>query len=235
MSLMSMTELARFAETPKDNQPKVGSMGRLSRFQDMLDQAMVNGQGMYEDDGKLPILHRHLVNQLSTAMRSAVMRAEQLWQGSAFAHMNSAKETSNTGAQNSSPVHGSDYPFSDMIRKASMEHGIKEHLLRAVVEVQSNFDPNATTADGAKGLVPLQPETAQALGVTDLNSAEQNVNAGANYLSQLLNRYQGEEDLSLAALNWGVKNLEQRPGEIPYDTRNFLGRVTKLMDQYSAA
>ncbi|MBF0124137.1 MAG: lytic transglycosylase domain-containing protein [Magnetococcales bacterium] len=119
--------------------------------------------------------------------------------------------------------------FSDIIQKAASSYDLDERLLRAVIRVESSFNPRAVSPAGAQGMMQLMPGTARDLGVTDAFDPEQNIMAGARYLRQLLNRYQGEQNLALAAYNWGMGNLERNPQAMPTETRNYVARINTLL------
>jgi soluble lytic murein transglycosylase-like protein len=78
----------------------------------------------------------------------------------------------------------------------------------------------------------LMPKTAADLGVTNPFDPVQNIEGGARYLRQLLNRYQGDRRLALAAYNWGMGNLEKRPEALPKETRQYILRVEKAYDGF---
>ncbi|ABK43080.1 Lytic transglycosylase, catalytic [Magnetococcus marinus MC-1] len=121
-------------------------------------------------------------------------------------------------------------PFAGLIERASVSSGVDERLLRSVIYVGSHFDPRAVSAEGAQGLVQLKPQVWSDMGVTDPFEAEQNVMGGSRYLRTLLDRYQGQRDLALAAMHWGVNQLERNPDAIPDRTADFIHKVAKLLD-----
>ncbi|GAB4376552.1 MAG: hypothetical protein Kow0062_16980 [Acidobacteriota bacterium] len=100
------------------------------------------------------------------------------------------------------------------IARAAEESGLDPALLAAVIEVESAFDPFAVSPKGAAGLMQLMPGTARELSVEDPFDAEENVAAGARWLRRLLERYDGDLDLALAAYNAG-ENAVARYGGVP--------------------
>ncbi|MEO5364808.1 MAG: transglycosylase SLT domain-containing protein [Magnetococcus sp. WYHC-3] len=126
-------------------------------------------------------------------------------------------------------VAGGGTPYADLIGEAARVHGLDERLVAAVVEVESGFNPRAQSRVGAQGLMQLMPETAQELGVSDAFDPRQNLMAGSLYLRKLMDRYQGDQDLALAAYNWGMGNLERRPEAMPAETRNYIAKVTRIL------
>jgi len=115
------------------------------------------------------------------------------------------------------------------IEKAAAEHNVDPNLVRAVIKVESNFNPNAVSRKGAMGLMQLMPQTARQLKVTNPFDPEQNVDAGVRHLKQLMESYGGDVRLSLAAYNAGQGSVT-RSGGIPHfaETRNYVKRITKL-------
>jgi soluble lytic murein transglycosylase-like protein len=115
------------------------------------------------------------------------------------------------------------------IEKAAAEHNVDPNLVRAVIKVESNFNPNAVSSKGAMGLMQLMPQTARQLKVTNPFDPEQNVDAGVRHLKQLMESYGGDVKLSLAAYNAGQGSVA-RSGGIPHfaETRNYVKRITNL-------
>lgn len=116
------------------------------------------------------------------------------------------------------------------IREAAREHRVPEELVRAVIKVESNFNPRATSSAGAMGLMQLMPGTARDMGVKNPYDPRENIYGGTRYLRELLDRYDGNVPLALAAYNWGMGNLESgRP--LPEETRNYLELVGRYFPQ----
>jgi len=120
-----------------------------------------------------------------------------------------------------------------IIAKASKRYGIDGGLIKAVIKAESNFNPQAVSHAGARGLMQLMPATARSLGVNDSFDPEQNVMAGTRFLSDMLHRYNGDVDSALAAYNWGPGNVDKRPDRLPRETRDYLVRVKQLYSSYT--
>lgn len=121
-----------------------------------------------------------------------------------------------------------------IIAKASSRYGVDAGLIKAVIKAESNFNPNAVSSAGARGLMQLMPATARGLGVSNSFDPEQNIMAGTRFLRDLLDRYSGNLDSTLAAYNWGPGNVDKHPDRLPRETRNYLTRVKQLFTSYSA-
>jgi hypothetical protein len=119
------------------------------------------------------------------------------------------------------------------IREAAAGHGVEADLVRAVIEVESGFNPRAVSPAGARGLMQLMPATAADLGVQNSFDAGQNIVGGTRYLKQLLDRYSGNRRLALAAYNWGMGNLEKKPDSLPKETRQYVLKVENAYRRYA--
>jgi hypothetical protein len=119
-----------------------------------------------------------------------------------------------------------------IVQEAADRYGMDPALIKAVISVESNGNPWAVSPAGAQGLMQLMPRTATGLGVTDPFDPRQNIMAGTRYLSRLLERYQGNRSLALAAYNWGMGNLEKNPQDLPKETQNYIVRVEKRLQTY---
>ena len=109
--------------------------------------------------------------------------------------------------------------YDTLIRHHAIQHGIRADLVRAVIQVESGFDPDARSPVGAMGLMQLMPETARALRVVDPFDPGENVRAGVTYLRQLLNRYDGDATLALAAYNAGPGTVSRYGDTVPPSQR----------------
>ena len=105
-------------------------------------------------------------------------------------------------------------------------------LIKAVMRAESNFDVGAVSKAGAKGLMQLMPATAKELGVTDIFDIDQNIDGGAKYLRQMLDRCDGNIRKALAAYNAGPGTVIKYNGRVPYaETRQYVNRVLRFSRQ----
>ena len=118
--------------------------------------------------------------------------------------------------------------FDESIRRHAATHGVSADLVRAVIQVESAFNPTAVSPKGAMGLMQLMPATASELGVQNPFEPDQNIRGGVVYLKRLLDRYDQRLELALAAYNAGPGNVEKY-GDVPpfKETRNYIKKVTE--------
>jgi soluble lytic murein transglycosylase-like protein len=120
--------------------------------------------------------------------------------------------------------------FDDVIEETAVRNGVRTDLVRAVIQAESAFNPRAVSNKGAMGLMQLMPATARQFGVVNAFDPAQNVRGGVAYLRQLLDRYDGDERLALAAYNAGPGAVDRHGQTVPpfRETRDYVSRVHRL-------
>lgn len=125
---------------------------------------------------------------------------------------------------------GASSRYDALIDQHAADHGVSADLVRAVIQVESAFNPRARSPKGAMGLMQLMPGTAAELGVTNPYDADENIRGGVAYLRSLLDRYNHDETLALAAYNAGPTAVEKYGFNVPpyRETRNYVDKVQNI-------
>lgn len=164
---------------------------------------------------------------------------EHRWKAVPHAHVQAAKsaaaevdqffEKPARGQNSSAPSGLTQREIDAAIDKAASRHNVDPNLVRALVKVESNFNPNAVSRKGAMGLMQLMPQTARQLNLKNPFDPQENVDAGVRHLKQLLETYGGDVRLSLAAYNAGSGAVARSRGVPNFaETRNYVRRITNL-------
>ena len=125
--------------------------------------------------------------------------------------------------------------YDGFIDAQAAAHGVRPELIRGVIQAESNFNPRALSPKGAMGLMQLMPATAANLGVHDPFNALENIRGGITYLRQLLNRYDSNEALALAAYNAGPGAVDRHGLQVPpyQETQQYVKRILGSMPSSS--
>jgi soluble lytic murein transglycosylase-like protein len=123
--------------------------------------------------------------------------------------------------------------YDEWIRQAAGLYQIPEQLVRAVIKVESDYDPRAISVSGARGLMQLMPDTADRLQVRDIHDPRENIFGGVRFLRILANSFNGDLELTIAAYNAG-EDAVMRAGGIPQiqQTRDYVVKVTRYYRRY---
>lgn len=124
-------------------------------------------------------------------------------------------------------------PYLELVEQASARHNIPVALILAVIEVESHFNPRATSRVGAMGLMQLMPSVAKGYSVTDAYDAAQNIEAGTHLLATLKTRYQGDLNKILAAYNAGGVRVRKKGGIPSLATRGYVSKVMRAWTRYA--
>lgn len=116
-----------------------------------------------------------------------------------------------------------------VVQKTASRYGLDPGLLKAVIRVESDFNPLAVSSAGAMGLMQLMPSTAKSLGVTNPFDPQQNIDGGARYLKSMIDKF-GDVNLGLAAYNAGPGAVDRYGGVPPYrETVSYLQKINRLL------
>ena len=123
--------------------------------------------------------------------------------------------------------------FETIINSCALEYGVDRSLVKAVIQAESGYNPNAVSSKGATGLMQLMPKTAQGLKVSNSFDPAENIRGGVRYLRFLLDTFKGDVALALAAYNAGLSKVAKYGGIPPYqETRNYVAKVMNYRSSF---
>ena len=160
-------------------------------------------------------------------------------------NMNSSSDNSQVSNQNSivpkSNNKADANSFQSLIQSASKKYGVDSSVIQAVMKAESGFNPSAVSPSGAIGLMQLMPATAAGLGVKNSFDPAENINGGTQYLKQMLDRYNGDVKMALAAYNsgsgslkrQGITNLDtpEQMSKLYGETRNYVNKIMENINR----
>ena len=127
-------------------------------------------------------------------------------------------------------------PFHELVLAAAARYGVDAELISSVMEVESHFNPKAVSIKNARGLMQLLPETAARMGVKDIFDPKENIEGGTRYLKELLQLYNNDLTLALAAYNAGPEKVQRYGNVPPYrETESYVKQVKKKYQKNKAA
>ncbi|EQG04005.1 transglycosylase SLT domain protein [Clostridioides difficile 840] len=124
--------------------------------------------------------------------------------------------------------------IENAVDQASKKYNVDSNLIKAIIKVESDFNPNTVSSAGAKGLMQLMPENCRDLGVTDPFNIEQNIDAGTRHIKEYIDMFGGSIEMGLMAYNGGPGRMKSRGVEsisdlykMPKETQNYIPKVMK--------
>ncbi len=131
------------------------------------------------------------------------------------------------------PVKASNRSYLDIIRRHATSYQLEEALVKAVIKVESDYQPMIVSRKGAQGLMQLIPETAKDLKVSNPFDPYENIRGGSEYLRMMLDLFNNDVELALAAYNSGPSTVKRYGGIPPYDeTQKYVKKVKRYLDYY---
>ena len=123
--------------------------------------------------------------------------------------------------------------YDHWIRAACRRYSLDPALVKAVIHAESKFDPLAVSPKGAVGLMQIDPVTAKELGIKDPFNPKHNIDGGVRYLKELLNTFEGDQKLALAAYNAGPSQVHRHNGVPPFkNTKKYIKQVFRYLTYY---
>lgn len=172
-----------------------------------------------------------MINDITDAERRFMLKVNAISSDNTN-NTSSVKTNNNTGKTNFSSYLGETKSLDSIFSEAAEKYNVSVDLLKAIGKAESNFNANAVSRCGAQGIMQLMPATAESLGVKDSFDAEQNIMGGAKYISSLMDKYDGDVKLALAAYNAGMGNVAKYGGIPPFEeTQNYVVKVVNYMNQ----
>ncbi|MCB0272116.1 MAG: lytic transglycosylase domain-containing protein [Bdellovibrionales bacterium] len=135
--------------------------------------------------------------------------------------------------KNANPTPSSFHPY---ISTASRKYGVSIRLIHSIIKAESDFNPQAVSRKGAQGLMQIMPQTAQSLGLDNPFDPETNIDAGVRYFKKLLDHFQGNTSLALAAYNAGLSTVEKYQGIPPFpETIEYVRKIKKYYAEFRSS
>lgn len=208
------------------DQENLSALTQDSMFQELLMQEIESRQAVVSSEEILADL-----DGTPTFEYAGILAREPLTSGTLAGR--SAANSWSTGADTGS--------IMEKIERIAKSYGVDPNLVREVVRAESNFNPNAVSKAGAKGLMQLMDRTARSLQVTNPFDPEQNIKGGTRYLRDLLRKYDGNVKVALAAYNAGPGRVDRldidtdaefaaKAAQLPKETQRYVEKITNRLN-----
>ncbi|MGE6630996.1 lytic transglycosylase domain-containing protein [Bacillus sp. NPDC077027] len=170
---------------------------------------------------------------LAATESSSPLATDSLYGNASVSNLNTANgignvvNTTYTSPLSQKVSSASTKEINSIVTQMAQKYGVEEKLIHAVIQQESGYRTSAVSHAGALGLMQLMPSTAQSLGVKNALDPAQNIEGGTKYLKQMLNKYNGNVSLALAAYNAGSGNVDKYGGIPPFkETQNYVKKIT---------
>lgn len=202
---------------------KIQDMKTLMEIQAL--QGLTNSSPTVQES--TPSLFQEMLVSILTDEKTLGSLVSTVEKGTDYSSSNSILNNLTTLSSSLSPTtSGSDNKFEEIIQAAAERFNVPAKLISSVIQHESNFDASAQSHAGASGLMQLMPSTAKWLGVKNVWDPTENVMAGTKYLRQMLDKYDGNTTLALAAYNAGPGNVDKYNGIPPFkETQNYVNKI----------
>jgi len=222
----------QWAETVPSSIDAADKSSTNSLFDSLLQQLLDANTGMSKDRSYLPA---NLAGYLASPPQA--FHATQTDFLPALVNFTPA------AAQTITDITGDSAAYESLIMEAAAKYNVDPSLIKAVIHTESSFRADAESSSGAKGLMQLMDGTAQGLGVSDSFDPRQNIDGGTRYLSYLIRKYDGNENVALAAYNAGPgrvdrlgirteNDLVNKRDQLPRETQGYIGKVADALRLY---
>ena len=223
--ISAISRIDEIQQRIKEIQQNFGAINHANKFQNVLEEAMDKVKPIEEflAENTLPVNENAAANsaKVAAALNSAKNNSTETFEPS---EIETPNNETRRRVENSAPN-----STEGMIEAAARRYGVESDLVKAIATAESNMNQSARSYVGAIGVMQLMPETAESLGVDPYNEKE-NIEGGAHYIRQMLDKFNGNVKNAIAAYNAGPGAVQKYGGIPPYsETQNYVGRV---MDFY---
>lgn len=207
---------------------------QMMQLQYMSSLSLGDSRGQAKDNSFAVLLALALAGSMNSGEgRAAVPPGLYMGNGKNEINRQHNYESVKAAAQSRKGGRQWDDGLNGLIARVADKYKLDPALLKAVVKVESNFNPRAVSPAGAMGLMQLMPKTAASLGVRDAFDVQENLEGGARYLKSMLDRFHGNVDLALAAYNAGPGAVKKHGGVPPYrETMEYLRTVKENRKEF---